>query len=136
MKGIIVTIALVVPLLLSACATSPTPASEAKAVPTERVLAFQTQPGGESGTLIVSRDTGFFGGGISITIAVNGTKAAILKTGESVTLYLPAGESIVSASYWTGDLKEREVTLRPGQTKRYRVSFDGANSMDLSPTNF
>ena len=53
--------------LLAGCATSPVPSDKARPAPSERVSGYQKPVSGGS-SLIVTRDTGFLGGGCFATI--------------------------------------------------------------------
>jgi hypothetical protein len=75
--------------------TDAVPAGAAKTVPNERMLAFQNEVVGYS-KLVITRDTGYLGGGCYIAIEIERTLAARLDTGESATFYVPPGEVEVS----------------------------------------
>ena len=122
--------------LLAGCSTSPISAENAKPVPRDRAFSFQSVSTGNS-TLIVTRDSGFTGGGCNTKIMLNGKLAAEVGAGESVTFHLPPGDVIIGADgkgICSGGLKERELTLQAGSVKRYRISIDSSMSMDISPT--
>lgn len=121
---------------MTGCATSPIPAEQAKPVPPDRLYSYQHQADG-SALLIVTRDTGLMGSACNTKFFINGRLSAEIGPGESARFYLPAGESILGADgagICSGGLKEREVQLSSGGTKRYRLSIDTSMSMDLSPT--
>lgn len=125
--------------LLSGCATSPVPSSQADPVPAGRLLAFQTAPASPYGTLIVTRDSGFTGSACNTTLYIDGKKSAEIASGESAKFYLEPGERIVGVNSTTlcgGGLKERSFVLSAGAIKKYRISIDTSMSMDLSPTAF
>lgn len=121
--------------LLAGCATSPIPSDKADPVPASRLLANQTQREGDA-VLIITRDTGFVGGGCNTTISIDGHRSAEIGPGETAKFYVPAGDHIVSATSCGSGLKEREASLKSGGTKRFRISIDSAMSMDLSPTTY
>jgi hypothetical protein len=121
--------------MLAGCATSPTPLSEADPVPSTRLFSYQ-QPISSQSILIVTRDTGFVGGGCNTTISIDGRKSAEIGSGETAKFFVPAGDHIISASACGSGLKEREASIKEGSTKRFRISIDSAMSMDLSPTSF
>lgn len=125
--------------LLSGCATSPVPSSQADPVPAGRLLAFQATPPSPYGTLVVTRDSGFTGSACNTILYIDGKKAAEIASGESAKFYLEPGERIVGVNSTTlcgGGLKERSFVLDAGATKKYRISIDTSMSMDLSPTAF
>ena len=121
--------------LLAGCATSPIPSDKADPVPASRLFANQKQNAGDA-VLIVTRDTGFVGGGCNTTINIDGRKSAEIGSGETAKFFVAAGDHIVSASSCGSGLKEREASLKAGSTKRFRISIDSAMSMDLSPTTY
>lgn len=75
-------------IAVSGCATSPTPLASASPAPRERVTAFQEQTP-ETGTLIITRDSGVIGGGCFYSVSINGKQAARLDTGETARFYVP-----------------------------------------------
>lgn len=119
--------------LLAGCATSPVPSSEADPVPTNRLFAFQN-PAVNDATFIVTRDKGFVGSACNTTVNIDGNRAAEIGPGETARFSVSAGEHIISASSCGSGLKEREATIKPGSTKKFRISIDSAMSLDLSPT--
>ncbi|MFJ2527814.1 hypothetical protein [Pseudomonas helmanticensis] len=125
--------ALSVSALMAGCATSPVPSSEADPVPSSRLFAFQTPANGDS-ILVVTRDTGFVGGGCNTTVSIDGRRAAEIASGETAKFRVAPGEHILSASSCGSGLKERETNTKAGSTKKFRISIDSAMSMDLSPT--
>lgn len=132
MKFIVGALAVV---LLAGCATSPVPADKADPVPSSRLFSNQ-KPGSGDAILIVTRDTGFVGGGCNTTVSIDGRKSAEIGAGETAKFFVPAGDHILSASACGSGLKEREASIKAGSTKRFRISIDSSMSMDLSPTTF
>ncbi|WP_256594814.1 hypothetical protein [Pseudomonas sp. OV226] len=132
-------IALLGSTLLSGCATSPTPSSQAKPVPPERLFAFQAQAEAAHGTLVVTRDTGLTGSACNTILYIDGSKSAEIAPGETARFYLEPGERIIgvnSTQFCGGGLKERSLVLDAGAVKKYRISIDTSFSMDLAPTAF
>ncbi|WP_192560299.1 hypothetical protein [Pseudomonas allokribbensis] len=119
--------------LLAGCATSPVPSSKADPVPSSRLFVYQKPVSGDS-VLIITRDTGFVGGGCNTSVSIDGQKAAEIGAGETAKFFVPAGEHIVGASSCGSGLKEQETNVKTGSTKKFRISIDSAMSMDLSPT--
>jgi hypothetical protein len=130
-------LATVVALLaaLAACGTTPTPVADTRPAPAERVFAFATQPAGEYGTLVVTRDRGLSGSAAGIDLIINGTRAATLRQGERVTLYVPAGEEITVTAQVLRQTQTVETTFKPGQTRTYRMSFDPVNNLNFGAAN-
>lgn len=131
----------IVLLCLAACATTPVPLLKAKPAPTERLLAFQGKSAGPSGTLVVTRDAGFLGGGCYYALSLNGTLAARLDVGEQASFFIAPGEVLLRAGRdpmgkalcglgkdeWT----QRETVIHAGETKFFRLSIDANGKTDL-----
>jgi len=133
------TLVLAAASLLSGCATSPVPSSEADPVPVSRLSGFQEHPNGAFGTLVVTRDTGITGSACNTVLYIDGQKSAEIAAGETARFYVGVGERIIgvnSTALCGGGLKERSFVLDSGTTKKYRISIDTSMSMDLSPTAF
>lgn len=142
MRKILTALALVA---LTGCVTSPVPAGKAKPVPADRALLLQSKPTGPYGTILVTRDTGFLGGGCFLAVHVDGQLAARIDTGEVVNFFVPVGDHLVGMGVdksgggmcsWTDMLKEQSVSLAGGQTKRFRIGGDSQAGLDIRPTSF
>lgn len=122
-------------VMLAGCST-PVTSSDAKPVPAERVFGYQVKPQGvDYGTLVITRDTGFVSGGVAVTVSIDGKQAAALRTGERITLYVPAGEHIMSDSQVANTRHDHELIVKAGQVKFYRISVDASSqSTLLTPT--
>ena len=125
-------------VLLAGCSTSPTDPSEATAVPSERVLKFAEKPDGEYATLVLRRDRGFAGGGCYLAVSVDGDRVAMLEPREQAVLYLPPGDYVVGTAAegrglcsLASDGRARDVTLRAGQVRTYRLFPDQNGNMDV-----
>lgn len=114
------------PFLLAACVISPVSEQSATPVPAQRVYAFATEPQSEHGTLIVTRDSGTHAFVESFTVSINGTEAARFRPGERIALYIPTGDNIVAVNSNFGESESREINIKPGQVKHYRISYDTA----------
>ena len=86
-----VPIAALTMVLLTGCASSAIPVSQAKQVPANELYAYQTKPSGESGKVTVVRDSGMVGSGCDIVIYVDGRKAGKIGTSQRASFYLPPG---------------------------------------------
>ena len=120
-------------MFMVGCATSRVPSGKADPVPSSRLFAYQKPASGDA-ALIVTRDSGFVGGGCNTSVSIDGRKAAEIGAGETAKFYVTAGEHIVGASSCGSGLKEREANIKAGATKKFRISIDSSMSMDLSPT--
>lgn len=115
--------------LLTACASTPVPLSEAKPVPADRLFAFQSKTDSAS-RAIVTRDTSFQGGGCYLGVFIDGTLAGKVDPGEVASFHLPAGEHLIGVGTTEGrglcafstDLR-REITANfpAGRTSYYRI---------------
>lgn len=130
--------------LLAGCSTSAVSPSEAKPVPKDRILSFTAKPKEAYGTVIVTRDTGFMGGGCFVAIHIDGKLAARIDTGEVARFYLPAGDHLVGMGIdkqggglcsWTDMLKEQSAILKEGQVKRFRIGGDSQSGLDIRPSS-
>jgi hypothetical protein len=128
-------------LIFSGCATTPIPAASAKETPPARVLAFQNKPNGPFGTLVITRDVGYLGGGCYNSVTLNGTLAARMDVGEKSTFTVPPGEILMrvgrdpegkalcgtSQDEWT----QRETSIKADETKYFRLSIDANGKADI-----
>ncbi|MHB1953669.1 MAG: hypothetical protein ACYCOU_07935 [Sulfobacillus sp.] len=128
-------------LTLAGCATTPMAPSSASSVPPERVVAFQEPIAGPSGTLIVTRDKGFLGGGCYYGFYINDVLAARMDNSETAKFAVVPGELVLRAGRdpqgralcgmgqqeWT----QRETLLRDGETKYFRLSIDANGKTDI-----
>lgn len=136
-------LAAVAVVMLAGCATSPVPSDKARPAPSERVSGYQNPvPGGSS--LIVTRDTGFTGGGCFATVFLNGAPVAKLDTGEKAIFQVPPGEWLLGTALDGSALcatnperMETAVVLKPGQQKKFRVFLPaGGGSLAVQPSSF
>ncbi|AGZ34723.1 MAG: hypothetical protein ACOKSU_25970 [Pseudomonas sp.] len=128
--------------MLVGCATSPVPEGEAESAPGNRVTAYQAEVA-EGGTIIVTRDSGFPGGGCFATVYLNGKPVARLNPKEKAHFNVPAGEWMVGAALdgkglcgLNSERLEAEALIKPGQTKKYRVHTSANGDVSVKPTTF
>jgi predicted component of type VI protein secretion system len=128
-------------LLLTACATTPTPINEAKQIPAERLLAFQIPTSDKAATITVIRDEGFLGGGCFAGLYIDQVLAARLDVAEVAKFYVEPGEVLIRVGWdpqgrglcafgqdnWT----QRETTLKPGEQKPFRIFLDQNTRWDI-----
>lgn len=90
----------VLALALSACGTIKTnevrPEAAAR-VPPERVLAYSSPAAGKA-SFVVTRDSGFLGGGCFLAIQIDRTLAARFDTAESLQFYVKPGRHEVAVA--------------------------------------
>lgn len=122
---------LVLSIALLGCAnmSTPVPFAIAKPVPQERLLAFQKPSSDSNATLVMIRDSGFFGGGCYHAIWIDGVLAAKLDPEETATFYVTPGEHLLRVGNvgaglcvrFANNWVQRETTVRPNQRKFFRV---------------
>jgi hypothetical protein len=124
--------------MVAACATAPVRPGEAQA---GAQTAFQT-PGPGTVPVTFTRDAGYTGSGCSFEVLVEGAMVGRLWSRETITLHLPAGETIVgvrpAGSCALGQsargLREMEVTLRPERPLFFRLGYDNQQQVSFSRT--
>jgi len=125
------------------CASIPVPISEAKQVPPDRILAFQTPTSDKNAVLTMIRDQGMPGSGCYYAVSINGILAARLAPTEFARLYTEPGEILIrygrdpqgkglcgsfeGIDNWT----QRETFLKPGEQKSFRLTIDGEGKTDI-----
>ncbi|MFM0226998.1 hypothetical protein [Paraburkholderia dipogonis] len=113
MKKAMMCAAVAAGMLVSGCAATP-PGANAVPVPPERVMAYQEKPQGvDYGTVIITRDSSFFGAGNAATLNIDGKPVAEVGSSERVRLYVPAGEHIFSAKMPMLPRKDVEAIIKP-----------------------
>lgn len=127
--------------LLTACATTPLPVTEAKQTPSSRLLAFQEKQNGTTSMLVITRDTGYLGSGCYYAVSINGTLAARLDVGETSRFFLMPGEILlrtgrdpqgnVLCNLFQDEWTQRETILRQHETKYFRLSIDANGKTDV-----
>lgn len=128
--------------LLNGCASTPTPTNEAVLVPDSQVLADGKKyiaKDGNSGQIIVKRDTGFTGSGCSTRIYIDAKAVADLEISQKVILNLPEGEYIVSAQpngICSGVLTEVKASVKKGSLSVFRFGTAGNGNPSIYPTAF
>jgi len=130
-------------LALSGCATTHVPIDKAKPVPADRLLLAQ-DPLAIGGTLQVTRDAGYMGGGCFIGFYLDGKLAATFDPGEAATFSVPEGQHIVGignhggkglCAVDTGYRRETSTLVRPGEVKKFRISVRPGDGPVLEPTS-
>lgn len=107
-------------------------------------MAYQTPIDG-GGTVVVTRDRGFIGGGCKLGFYVDGKLAGIFETGETARFHVPAGEhdfgvgtpSGIGFCFATTPNEPRELSARvaPGQTRYYRLVVRPGDGMGIESTS-
>ncbi len=124
-------------LLTAGCATSPIGSGEAQA---GHAISNEWQsPAPNTGKLIVTRESGFMGAACAQRIYVDGTPIADLRSSQSVTVYLPAGEHVTgvkSTGLCGGGSASAQLVMSAGATKVFRVASGQAGDIKIEPSAF
>jgi hypothetical protein len=128
--------------LLAGCATSPVPLNEAEQAPTDRVSGYQSKID-NGGQIIVTRDSGFPGGGCYATVFINGEPVAQLNPKEKAYFNVPAGEWTVGAALegralcgLNAERLEAEALIKAGQAKKYRIYTSPSGDVTVKTSTF
>lgn len=119
---------LVVAMLMTGCATAPTPIADAR--PTHQERIYYRAPEGKSlATTVFIRDTGLAGSAIYQNLIINEERAASIDVGEKTTLQLPPGEYVLAVSptdlFGNSAPFAIDQKLEAGKTYYYRILTDG-----------
>lgn len=135
-----------IPVLATACATSPVALSEAKPVPADRVFAHSQPIDEPSGQLVVVRDQGALGAACPIALYVDGQIAAHFRTSETLTFHLPVGQHVIGAGpsgggvcSWTNEAAHRREiahTVESSKQAKMRLSITQQGLYQITPTGF
>lgn len=127
---------IVASILLAACSTTPLNSTRAERVHPEATTRYSQQTHGTL-PLIVTRDSGLLGSACSTEITLDGEVVAYLRQGQTVTLFVPAGEYVLGAKpgmICFGNLVETDAVVKPGRPANFRVSLNTNGTMMLSRT--
>jgi predicted component of type VI protein secretion system len=127
--------------VLCGCATTPVSIKDAKQMPKDRLLAFQTKDANKTATLTVIRDEGFLGSGCYYGLWINQTLAARVDVAEFAKFYVEPGEILlrigrdpqgqglcgIDQDNWT----QRETIMKPGDQKTFRMTIDENAKLDI-----
>lgn len=134
MRLLIVTIAL---MLLAGCGTSPVSPDQADRVPADSIYAFKNKSSSNDARIVFTRDSGGMSCmAIDMQLSIDGIKAASVGLGETVTLYHPPGETIISVGNYTlcGGSDETMLDLKPGYSYQLRGSRGLAGDPHIRPS--
>lgn len=119
---------LAVTLVLTGCATTPTPIADARPTPQERIY-YRAPEGKSLATAIFIRDAGFAGSGVYQHLTINDERAATIDVGEKATLQLLAGEYVFAVAptelFGTSAPFAIDQKLEADKTYYYRILTDG-----------
>lgn len=110
---------------LSACATSPIPASNARPVPQERVFLTFKQAKEQTSKIVVIRDSGMLGVANLLHLFLDGKALASFESGEMLEVDLPSGEHVFGVKptdpFGLASTFSIDQELKPGRIYRYRL---------------
>ncbi|AYC33784.1 3-isopropylmalate dehydratase [Pseudomonas cavernae] len=128
-------------LLLAGCSSYRADLEQVKAVPGDRLLAYQ-QPVDGSGQIVVNRDLGMLGGGCYVAVLVDRQVAARIGVGEVATFQVPAGARVVGIAADEQDetlcgkgrlRRERAVQVAAGESYRFRIVSENKEGFAIRP---
>lgn len=117
-------------VFISGCSSHFVNYTDSRSVPETKlgtVFSKYQNPTDETARVVVVRDTGFVGSGVTSKFFINGEFVAKLYLGQSATLHLKPGEYLL-ASYEgysrspENHLKEQKLKVTSGETYYYRIS--------------
>ncbi|MBA3353816.1 MAG: hypothetical protein H0U23_15590 [Blastocatellia bacterium] len=129
-------------ILISGCATSPTPTASARPVPAGRILApeyFQSRSA-QDVEVLVKRDSGLTGIANFTLLKVDGNPVAKLAAGEIARLYLPPGRHLLGAVPTVDPLRansiiETEAHVSKDSPQLYRI-YTAGGIIQIAPTSY
>jgi hypothetical protein len=123
--------------VLSGCASTVIPSSEASAA--HSILnASMAQPAPGKVSQTFKRDRGLNNGACAFTLYSDGIPFAELRASQIVTIYLSPGEHVISVTpgFCGGGDAEMMVNVAPMKPRTYRVGVDAGGALRLQPTAF
>jgi hypothetical protein len=116
-------------LTLAACANSPVPLDQARAVPADRIFARDlAAPCDDCGHLIVVRDTGWVSGAATYHLYVDARAVADLYGGERIDLWVKPGRHVLSVRILgSTNIPEVATVIAAGETQAFRCGSTGSD---------
>ena len=127
--------------LLAGCSSFQADPDQLRAIPAERLLAYQNELP-ESGEVVVTRDLGLLGGGCYVAVEVDRQLAARIGVGEQGRFQVPPGTRVVGIAIDTQDdtlcgkgRLQREVAVKvvAGQRAELRIVSQNRGGFDIWP---
>jgi hypothetical protein len=121
---------IILTIFLVGCSSKNISFNDATKVTEERIYAFKEKTVTQTSEIIIVRNYAFGGAGCTALVSIDGKPAAELFNNEKVTLFVEAGERVLT--YGTGVgfcgkidvIDSIETSLKPNQVKYYRL-IDG-----------
>lgn len=134
------TFAVLLALLLAACATTPTTIQQASSVPSSRILSAKwLSQAPYTGSLVIKRDSGFMGSACTIRVFIDTVPVADLAPAEKVEIFVPMGEHIVGVTpngLCGGGVAEAAVVIVLERQKILRIASGQSGDIYLQPSAF
>jgi hypothetical protein len=132
--------AVLVALLLAACATTPTTVQQASSVPSSRILSAKwLAQAPYTGSLVIKRDSGYMGSACTVRVFVDAVPVADLAPAEKVEIFVPMGEHIVGVApngLCGGGVAEAAVVIVLERQKILRIASGQSGDIFLQPSAF
>ncbi|WP_144174881.1 hypothetical protein [Pseudomonas sp. Kh13] len=129
--------------MLSGCAAPPT-LGEATPIPSNRLLAYQTQDYGKDASVTVLRESAIQSGQCFFGIYVDGVLSARLDNNEKVSFYLKPGRHLIgvgpdpqgagNCSGGYGYKREVATWVQVGEQQTFRIAFQPM--LDIRPSSY
>jgi hypothetical protein len=127
-------------MMSAGCATQPVKVADARPLPQASLLpgylALST-PVADGGKVVVVRDKGFTGGGITVDLLVNGAAVGRLSTGDRVEFYLPKGSHVLGTRLhrlFDKPVQEAALIVDTGKTYYFRITLSPSGGVQLNPS--
>lgn len=122
-------------LLLSGCLLNPVKVQDAEPISPASDYTGRPGDGKAVGTIIIVRDSGFYGTLADVIVFVDGKRVGILRPGQKFTLPLSEGSHVVGINCGSCDesaRKEVQHVVTRGRTDAFRVNF--AAGLNIQPS--
>ena len=127
-------------LALAGCATQPVRVADSRPLSQSNLLpgylALST-PVADGGKVVVVRDKGFLGGGVTLDLLVNGAAVGRLSAGDRVEFYLPKGSHVLGTRFHrTFDeiVQEQALVVDAARTYYFRITLLPSGVVQLNPS--
>lgn len=116
-------LAFILIVLITGCATEPVKFEDAKQVPPERLFLYQDN--NKQSKLLVTRDSGFLGSACNINFYIDGKIAGKFSTHEKATFYIDEGNHILgSENNCNIGIAETDININQNEEVRIRLYID------------
>jgi hypothetical protein len=123
--------------LVAGCATRPVASGEARG---GTPISNEWQaPTANTGRFVVTRDRGMMGAACSQRVYVDGSPIGDLRSGQSITVYLPSGDHVAGVmpnGFCGGGSASTDVRMTAGATRYYRIASEQGGDVRIEPSAF